>query len=316
MATACSCEVSFLNTGTPNCIPAYKIWKKFIVVALTANDGTDNYISSSDTLDASYFSAKTNHVDASKRWFPLPAMKNVESTKADNITETFNDQSVLFVQEGVRGINALLVGQGPTMVGQLKTARCSQFGVYAVDGDGSLYGYTNNTADKLYPIPVDNNTWAPVWEMPSDTTVQKIKLTFQFDANLQDEYIGQIVSNDITGVNLFALRGLIDVDSTVVSCSQTQLVVKLYTKYGSAFNKLPIEGLAITDFYSSVGGTASRLYNVTDSAAVTISAMTESPDGTYTFTYASQTVADVIRITPVKTGYDFTNVISNTATVA
>lgn len=316
MAQACSCEVTFNNTGTPNCIPAFKVWKKFIVVGLTANDGTQNRIASTDTLDSTFFSAKFNHVDSSKRWYPLPAMKNIESTKADNITENFNDQSTIFVQEGVRGMTALLVGQGTILAGQLKTARCSQFGVYAVDGDGSLYGYTNNEDGYLYPIPVDNNTWAPVWLMASDTTVQKIQLTFQFDSNLQDEYINMIVSSDITGINLLSSTGLIDVLSTVVSCGQTSTVLKLYTRYGSNFNKIPMEGLVITDFYDAVGGANSKIYNTTNSLAVTLTSVTESPEGTYTLAYASQTVADVLRFTPVKTGYDFSEVVDNTGTVA
>lgn len=315
---ACSCDVTFKNTGKPNCVPANLVFKKFIVVPLQAADGSYNKIASSDTLNSAFFTAKFNHVDDTKRWYPLPAMKNVESTKAENITENFNDQSVIFVQEGVRGINALLVGQGPVMVGQLKTVRCSQFGVFAIDGNGSLYGYTNNESDNLYPIPVDNNTWAPVWQMASDTTVEKINLTFQFDANLQDEYINQIAAGDITGINLLNASGLIDILSTITSCGQTVTVLKLYTRYGSNFNKLPMEGLVITDFFDVAGGTASRIYNVTDSLAVVLSSVVESTvtPGTYTLTYPSQGLTEVLRFTPVKTGFDFTEVVTNTGTIA
>lgn len=319
MATACTCDVSFNNTGVPGCVPAFLVLKKFIVVPLTANDGTQNKIVSTDVLNAAFFNAKFNNVDTSKRWYPLPNMKSIESTKADNITETFPDQSIIFVAEGVRGMTALLVGQGTILAGQLKGARCSQFGVYGVDGNGSLYGYTNNETDALYPIPVDNNTWAPVWQMASDTTVQKIQLTFQFDANLQDEYINQIASGDITGINLLQSSGLIDILSTVVSCSTTVIVVDMYNRYGSNFNKLPMEGLVITDFFDTIGGVASKVYNVTDSAAVTLTTVVESTTqpGRYTLTMGvAQTVTDKIRITPVKTGFDFTNVIATQATVA
>ncbi|MES2382468.1 MAG: hypothetical protein V4538_15580 [Bacteroidota bacterium] len=319
MAGACSCDVSFNNTGVPNCVPAYLVWKKFIVVPLVANDGTDNKILSSDTLNSAFFTALINHADASKRWYPLPNMKNIESTKAENITETFNDQSVIFVAEGVRGINALLVGHGATLAGQLKAARCSQFGVYPIDGNGSLYGYTNNETGALYPIPIDNNTWAPVWQMASDTTVQKIQLTFQFDANLQDEYIAQIVNSDITGINLLSTSGLVDILSTDVSGSVTTIVIDMYNRYGSNFNKLPMEGLVITDFYDVAGGAASKVYDTTSSTALALTSVTESTTipGRYTLVMTvSQTIGDVIRITPVKTGYDFTAVIANTVTLA
>lgn len=317
MSVVCSCEVSFLNTGLPNCIPAYRVWKKLIIVPLTANDGTKNKILSSDTLNAAFFNGKINQTnDSSKRWYPLPKMKNVESTKADSILESFADQSQLFVAEGVRGFTGQLVNQSATFAGQLKAARCTDFGFYAIDGNGSLYGYTNNETGVIYPIPVDKNTWNPIWTLPTDTTVEKVTLNFQFDATLQDEYIGQIVSSDITGINLLDVSGLIDIFSEVVSCSTTALVVKMYNRYGSAFNKLPMEGLLVTDFFDTVGGTGSKLYNVTDSAAVTISSVTESPKGTYTLAFTAQTSADVLRITPVKTGFDFTAVTALTATVA
>jgi len=316
MSVVCSCEVSFLNTGLPNCIPAYRVWKKLIIVPLTANDGTKNKILSSDTLNAAFFNGKINNVDSSKRWYPLPKMKNVESTKADSILESFADQSQLFVAEGVRGFTGQLVNQSATFAGQLKAARCTDFGFYAIDGNGSLYGYTNNETGVIYPIPVDKNTWNPIWTLPTDTTVEKVTLNFQFDATLQDEYIGQIVSSDITGINLLDVSGLIDIFSEVVSCSTTALVVKMYNRYGSAFNKLPMEGLIIGDFFDTVGGAVGKLYNVTDSAAVTISSVTESPDGTYTFAFTAQTVADVLRVTPVKTGFDYTSVIATTATAA
>lgn len=311
MAEICSCDVSFNNTGAPGCIPAFLVWKKLIVVPLTANDGTDNYIDVTTTLNAAYFNALINNADASKRWYPLPAMKNVESTKENNITETFNDQSVIFVAEGVRGMTGILVKQGVVIAQQLKNARCSQFGVYAVDGNGTIYGYTNNETGKLYPIPVDNNTWAPVWTLPSDTTVEKVTLNFQFDSNLQDGYIKQILSSEITGINMLNTQGLYDVYSTNVSCvsagATTTWIVKLFTKFGSAVSPVVDEGLVAADL---------AVYNVTDSAAKTITSVTENPNGTYTIVISTaESAADVLRLTPTKAGRDYTSVISNTVVV-
>jgi hypothetical protein len=119
-------------------------------------------------------------------------------------------------------------------------------------------------------------------------------------------------SADITGISLLNVAGLVDVLSTNVSCSTTVLVVKLRTKYNT-----PVKGLVIGDFYDVAGGAASKVYNVTDSAALALTSVVESPSGTYTLTMTvAQTVADKIRVTPVKTGFDYTAVIANTATVA
>jgi hypothetical protein len=124
---------------------------------------------------------------------------------------------------------------------------------------------------------------------------------------MKDEYIAQISGSDLTSVNLLNLEGLINAKKSQTSTGQTTMVFKLYTEYGTVATPIAIEGLVAVDF---------ALYNVTDSAAVTVLTSTESPAGTYTLTYASQTVLDVIRITPSTSGIDFTDVISATATVA
>jgi hypothetical protein len=80
----------------------------------------------------------------------------------------------------------------------------------------------------------------------------------------------------------------------------------LKTQYGSFLNPVLVEGLVAGDM---------ALYNVTDSASVTITTAVEAPDGTYTISYATQSVADVLRLTITKDGYDFTAVTANTITI-
>lgn len=279
---------------------------------LYANDGTKNKIDLTATLNAAYFNALINHADSSKRLYPIPGeIKTVEKPKAENITESFPDQSKQFVAEGIRSFSALFPGLNQIFAGQLKASRCTDFGIYEIDNAGAILGYTNNETGVLYPIRVDKNTWAPVWEPITDTTVEKVKLTFEFPSTVVDEYLLHIPSSDITGINLLGVNGLIDILSTNVSCSTTVLVAKLFTKYGTK-----AKGLVITDFYDVAGGAGSKVYNTTDSAALTLTSVVESPAGTYTLTMAvAQTVSDKIRVTPVKTGFDYTDVIANLATV-
>jgi len=75
--------------------------------------------------------------------------------------------------------------------------------------------------------------------------------------------------------------------SQVGTGTTTGFSAKLTLDYGNAKTKLPISGLVAGDFV---------LYNVTDSAAVTISTCTESPDGTYAFTFTGQTNTDILRL--------------------
>ena len=102
------------------------------------------------------------------------------------------------------------------------------------------------------------------------------------------------------------LNGLLDVTSVYSAIGQTSFKATLKTIFGTFVNPLLVEGLVAGDM---------ALYNVTDSANVTITSAVEAPDGTYTISYASQTVADVLRLTITKDGFDFTAVTANTITI-
>jgi len=310
----CDCDDAGLtNTGAPSCIPKFGVTKKIIMVPLTANDGTLNSIDLTATIDAAYINAKINHADSSKRWYPISGdIKNVAKTKSESTKQTYDDGSIFPIQAGVYSFTGIFPNGNQVFAGILNSSRCTQFGIFEIDANGSLRGYTKNEVDILYPTPVNNNTWEPIWNDVSDTVLENTTLNFQFDSNMQPEYLQILSSADITGISLLNVAGLVDVLSTNVSCSTTVLVVKLRTKYNT-----PVKGLVIGDFYDVAGGAASKVYNVTDSAALALTSVVESPSGTYTLTMTvAQTVADKIRVTPVKTGFDYTAVIANTATVA
>lgn len=309
----CDCDDAGLtNTGAPSCIPKFGVTKKLIMVPLTADDGTSNSIDLTATIDAAYINAKINHADKSKRWYPVSGdIKNVAKTKSESTKQTYEDGSVFPIQAGVYSFTGIFPNGNQVFAGILASSRCTQFGIFEIDASGSLRGYTKNEVDILYPTPVNNNTWEPIWNDVSDTVLENTTLNFQFDSNMQPEYLQILSSADVTGISLLNVNGLVDVLSTNVSCSTTVLVVKLRTKYNT-----PVKGLVIGDFYDVAGGAASKVYNVTDSAALALTSVVESPSGTYTLTMTvAQTVSDKIRVTPVKTGFDYTAVIANTSTV-
>jgi hypothetical protein len=302
---SCSCDVSLSNTGRPNCQPIQSVTKSIFVVQKYANDGTLNSVLTSATFNAAFFTARVNDADPSKRWYPITEIKNVTVTKADSIFENFDDASKIFIREGLKSFTGIIPKADPTFLGKIKGLRCAEFGVYVVDKDGNLIGSSTNTTN-LYPIMVDAASWNPVLVSATDTTIQKIALNYDYSIDELDENLQMILSTEITGVNLLTVEGLLDVYSTNTAVSTSSFKAKLTTSYGSIVNKQVVKGLVAADF---------ALYNVTTSLAVTILTATESPAGTYTFTFAAQTAGNVLRLTPTKNGFDFAAVVANTHTL-
>ena len=306
MSKACNCNAGLSNTGT-GCTPFWNVAVKMIVVPYYDQDGNQNKITLTDTLDAAYFTALLNQADTSLRWLPLPSMLNVEDTRAESLMETFENGSMMMVQQGARSFKAIIAGRDatPQLLGNLETFRCVPFGVYGVDKQGNLIGSigTQDLSDitELYPIRIDENSWDPTFVKPTDKTVQKINLGFYFNMDEQDSALRMIEASEI-GTNLLTIKGLIDVFPVYTNISQTSFTVGLRTYYGTLLNPVRVEGLISTDF---------ALYNVTDTASVTISTCTEISDGVYTITYTSQTAGDELKLTPTLNGYDFSQVVAN-----
>jgi hypothetical protein len=158
----------------------------------------------------------------------------------------------------------------------------------------------------LAPIRIDNGSIsAKLIKTGSGATTQKIDLAFDWHLDVQDERLRTIEPNEMS-TDISLLNGLLDVTSTYSAIGQTSFKATLKTQYGSFLNPVLVEGLVAGDM---------ALYNVTDSASVTITSIAESPDGTYQINFASQTVADVLRLTITKNGYNFAAVTANTITI-
>lgn len=308
MSELCSCTSQYKNSGQPSCVGALiQAARKIILVPRYKNDGTANKITVPATLNQAYFDALINNADRSARWYPLPKFVNVEMAKAESTYETFNDGTKKLIHEGVRTFKGILPAIQPQYLNVLKSGNCTDMAAIIIDKAGKIIGYSNGEENVLYPFPLNENTMNAVYMWATDSTGSNIDFSFEFDVDMKDEYIVQISESDLVSVNMLNLEGLVDAKKSQTSTGQTSMVFKLYTEYGTVAKPIAIEGLLVANF---------ALYNTTTSAAVTILTCTESPKGTYTLTYASQTIGNIIRITPSTTGIDFTNVIAATATVA
>jgi hypothetical protein len=296
MAKSCDCNVGLTNTGTPNCDKVVDVAKKLIIVPTYDSTGALNKIDLTDTFDLTYFTARVNDVDKSKRWFPLPLVKNVENLRGDATFETFNDGSNLFVREGVKTFTGLVVNASHAYFGLINDYGCTDISAYIVDKQGNLIGNGVDEDGFLLPIKIDKNTWYPRYVEPTDTESAKIQLSFEWDITEDDGDIRMISISEMS-YNPCNLKGLLDVYGKLVGVvSTTSFAVKLYTTFGTALNPILVEGQPSSAF---------AIYNETTMTTLAPTAV-ESPAGTYTFTYTAQTSGDVLQLQLTANGYDDT----------
>jgi hypothetical protein len=286
----CNCNAGLSNTGRPGCVPLQSVTSKLIQVPLMANDGTENYIDLTTALPT--WSTLVNQSDSSKRWFPLPEFENVEMPKADSQFEEANSGRMAFLRQGKRSFAGELWADDstPTFLGKLQAGRCVEFGVYVVDVNGNLIG--SKVGTKLYPIPVDNQSWDPKWMPATDSTVQKIMLGFDFN-RLFDESTMYMITATEAGIDFNSLNGLIDINVLNNVVTTTSITFDAKLDYGTALNPILAQGLVTADF---------ALLNKTTALSVVVTAVENAP-GNYTLTYVAQTTADVAELTIAKPGY-------------
>lgn len=288
----CNCNAGLGNTGRPGCVPIQSVTSKLIMVPLNANDGTLNGIDLSAPLPT--WNSLVNEPDASKRWFPLPAFENVELPKAESQFEEANSGRMAFLREGKRSFSGELWGEDstPTLLGKMKAGRCVNFGVYVVDVTGNLIGSKVN--GYLYPIPVDNQSWNPTFMFATDSTVQKIMLTFDFDRLFDDSTMYMITATE-ANLDFNTLTGLIDVNLVETSSSASQVVLEATFDYGTALNPILLQGVTSTSDW--------EIFDVTNQLSLgSPTAVSELPAGTYTL-LKSLSVGDTYTVSVVKDGF-------------
>ena len=291
---ACDCNIYFANTGTPGCRQLMAVARKLILVPTFDSTGVRNKIASGATINAAYFTAAINNADTTKRWYPTGLIDNIEDARAEPIMETLNSQKKLFVQDGIRSFKGIIVEESNILLGQYEKFMCKDFSTFIIDKESNLIGSYDGT--DLYPISIDKDTFYPMLVKTTDTTVQKIQLQFEYSRSEMDKELKMILFAEMAGVNPILLSGLLDVVVTTSSPATTSFKAALALIFGTFKTPMVVTGWLAADF---------TLYNVTDSASVTILTAVESPNGTYTITYTSQTSGDVLRLTATKNGYEF-----------
>ena len=317
----CTCKQGISNTGTPNCSSAIEVPVKLFVQSLYNSTGELNKIdlstiTSPSDLDDAYFQSWINDADKSVRLFPLPKMKNVENSRGENRMETFKDGSKFFIGQGTRTFKGYIVGKdaSPQLAGQLEDLRCTDFGIYLAGASGSFIG-SDVIDGYLKPINIEQDSFTARYIPQTDDAVQKIEISFDFDMSEYDKNLRSIIAEEMT-CDVRELRGLMDVYVNYVDTTSAFVEVDLYTIFGTALNRIPVEGLVTADFISSSTLATGKLYNVTDDSDETLTAVESSTiPGRYTLSISAVNSNDVLQVFAKKNGFDFTPMLGVVGTV-
>lgn len=300
MPLFCSCADYIANTGAPTTQDLIDIAVKYIAVPTFADDGTQNSILSTDTLDAAYITAKLNNSDRSKRWYPLGAFVNPEETREDPTYEDYSDGSRSAVLKGRRTWSGKLLAHSSRYLAKLEGLFCQRFGLYGIDNCGNLVGRISADGTKLYPVSVNQQSVVATLVKGTFTTSAGINLSFDFAQTMKDKDLRLIKESDIVP-DMLDVEGLRDVTTVISSESTTGFVATMTVPFDGFLNPPPVaKGWVAADFV---------LYNDTDAASVTITSVTETGStGVYTFVIPTQDSADVLTLTGNKSGFDLGSV--------
>lgn len=303
MSDSCNCGTGLGNTGLGSCIDELKDVIGLIAVQTVDSDGVKNRIAVDEVIDEAFVTGLLNEADTSKRWYPLMNLENIGGERPQAIFVTSNSGTKKKTKDSPRNFTAEVWQGGVALLKKIKGNTCVDFSVFEIDSDGKLVGM-NGGDGYIYPIKVQTSTFDARFMKNDAQNPEKIMIEFDWDKTQKDENLDYFET--ATDIDLTSIRGLLDIYSTISNKSTTSFKAKLTSSFGAVNDRNVLEGLVAGDF---------ALYNVTDSSAVTISTAVESPAGTYTFTFTAQTSADVLRLTPTKEGYDFTNVVATTIVI-
>jgi hypothetical protein len=135
-------------------------------------------------------------------------------------------------------------------------------------------------------------TWNPILIKTTDTTVQKIQLSFEFSRFAKDEDLRVIKSSD-SAINLLDLDGLIDLAATFDTITATGANAVVNYDRGEAAK---VEYTGAETFYT--------LYNATGLAVVGLTSDVETSPGTYALVFSAQTAGDIMQLSIIKDGFE------------
>jgi len=300
----CSCTTEYGNTGLPIRTVIEGVTHSFMLMPTYKEDGvTLNKIDlSSLTLGADIIALTSASTPATERLYPLPKMENVTKEKTETVFETSPSNKKYRIRDGVRTNRGEFWDDATPFqfLAELQKFGCVDMSYFRIDICGNIIGYKND-ADSTdeYPIPLDKSSYDAMMIFATDTTVQKLALEFEMEANFDESKFWIITTTDL-GYNATTLRGLLTGNGSISNITATSADLTLVTNYGDAVTLDKVVGLAPTAF---------ALWNdFLTPISVAIVSADEISDGVYQLVYVAQVASDPMRVEITATGFDFADV--------
>ncbi|MHA1463421.1 MAG: hypothetical protein ACTSQ0_10180 [Candidatus Heimdallarchaeota archaeon] len=268
------------------------ITRKFVFVEYFKADGSINGIDLSAPFGETEIDALLNQSDKKLRWYLSDTASNFVTERADPNTETIDNVNFI-TSQGTRTMSADFLASSADLAKKIDSNNCVEMGVYLVDEDNGISGILNRDGF-LDPIRLEKNAFGKV-VFPTESTIFKVMFSSTWQKSVKDGDLRVLAFADHQ-TDILNKRGLIDVESKdAASIGGGSALIKYNTVDGSAYGSAFV-GLVAGDF---------AIQNTTAAASVTVVSSVESPEGTYTLTFASQTTSDLGVISATKAGFEF-----------
>lgn len=291
----CAKNTGLYNLQPAGCIVHPDIAAKLIFVEYFKEDGTVNGIDLNNPLTETAIDALLNQANKSLRWYPTDTISNFVTERADPNTETIDNVNYI-ISEGVRTMSGDFLGSSAVLAKKINGNNRSDIGVFIVDKANGLTGVVTRDCF-LDPIKLERNAFGKV-VFPTESNVFKVMYSSTWSRLVTDGDVRTLCYDDHL-TDLLNKKGLVDVKNRAVTApTATTAKASLYIENGHA-KGIDFTGLVAGDF---------TMVNSTTNTLMAISAVVESPDGTYEFTFTAQTAGEVGVISVVKAGFEFEDI--------
>lgn len=237
-----------------------------------------------------------------ERLYPMPRVENATFERTEKVYETA--PSTTKYETGLGGIrtwNMELWGKDAAfqIYRELNKFGCSSVDVFYDDLAGAMWGIKDNAQTSVIRgYEMGSNTWDVFKDYATDTTVEKLKITFDL-SNTECEENSYAITAEELGYQITSLKGLQSAYVVADNTDLSTIVVSVPTGYGSAKTSKTVLGLI------------DSMFIITDSLGAVLphtGTVENEVDKTYTISMtAPLTVTDAYTVKVVTPTYDVTN---------
>lgn len=292
MSNCITCAGYLKNTGVPAGVKPFGRIVGMYLVPINADDGSVN------SLDVSAFGTaldtallgRINNADASKRFYPLLDLKNVEAPQEDATFEEDSAGTRVKVRDGRQSMTYEFWGQSRQFFKQI-VGMCVPFGVILIDECGNLLGEYDEVGEKLYPREVNYASYDAKYLNTTADATSKIPVTFDFALFTSEADQVMLSISKFSAVSPLKLKGMLDLVFTITPVATGSITAQIDFIYGTVGAKIPWKGATIS---------ALTVVNETTVSSASPTSVTHNGDGNYTITYSGSSAGNKLHLEAFK----------------